>query len=161
MSGACPAIPRLPPTGTSYNPGMPPLPEYCCAVISDPRGWLVLQLRPALSAHAADQLTCFGGRREEGEDALSCLMRELDEELGWRPHSATACCELWKGARLVARFYRVLPVAACSAFTVEADSHLIAAPWPSLPGLPVSPWHRLVLDAIAHGRTRIVLENAG
>ena len=112
MSGACPAIPRLPPTGTSYNPGMPPLPEYCCAVISDPRGWLVLQLRPALSAHAADQLTCFGGRREEGEDALSCLMRELDEELGWRPHSATACCELWKGARLVARFYRVLPVVA-------------------------------------------------
>jgi 8-oxo-dGTP pyrophosphatase MutT (NUDIX family) len=129
-------------------------PEYCCALLSDRRGWLLLQLRPPGARHAPDQLCCFGGRREAGEDADACLARELREELGIAPASARACCELWTGERLVARFYRVAAPVERAALRVEAGSLAIFAPWPSLPGLPLSPWHRLVLEAVAGGEAR-------
>lgn len=121
----------------------------------------MLQLRPARARHAANQLTCFGGRREEGEEASACLERELHEELGWKPHSAQPCCELWKSTRLVARFYRVQPQVEARELTVEADFVLIATPWSCLPGLPISPWHRLVLAGMARGLSRVSVENAG
>jgi 8-oxo-dGTP pyrophosphatase MutT (NUDIX family) len=142
---------------------MGPLPEYCCAVLSDPRGRLLLQLRSGRARHAPNQLTCFGGRRESGEGADACLMRELQEELGWAPSPAHAdiCCELWKSARLVARFYRVAPSVDIDRLTIEADSLIIAAPWPSLPGLPVSPWHRVVLDGLSRGLTRVSVPLCG
>jgi 8-oxo-dGTP pyrophosphatase MutT (NUDIX family) len=153
---AGPAL-RLPARRRRHNPGSMSAPEYCCAVILDRRGWLLLQLRPAHARHAPDQLCCFGGRREAGEDAAACLARELREELGLTPESAVACCDLWKAERLVARFYRVGPQVDRAALRVEAGSSAVVAPWPSLPGLPLSPWHRLVLDAVARGEQRVVL----
>ncbi len=143
----------------AYNSAMSAvaLPEYCCAILSDPRGWLWLQLRPPTARVAADQLTCFGGRREEGEDAEECLHRELDEELGWRPSTLQPRCELWKGPRLIARFFAVSPAPVRAALHVEAGSCALAAPWQALPGLPVSPWHALVLAAVRAGTTRVDL----
>jgi 8-oxo-dGTP pyrophosphatase MutT (NUDIX family) len=130
-------------------------PEYCCALLRDRRGWLLLQLRPPGARHAPDQLCCFGGRREAGEDAGACLARELREELGVTPTSATPCCELWQGERLVARFYRVGPVVERAQLRVEAGSLAVFAPWSSLPGLPLSRWHRLVLNAVARGEALV------
>ncbi|MBA3684432.1 MAG: NUDIX domain-containing protein [Planctomycetes bacterium] len=130
-------------------------PDYCCAVIEDQRGWLLLQLRPAGARHAPDQLTCFGGRREPGEDADQCLRRELAEELGWAPPPAPTACALWQGEQLIAWFSRArFP----GGSVVTEPGHVaLWAPWSALPGLPLSPWHRTVLTAIAKGRRRVDL----
>jgi 8-oxo-dGTP pyrophosphatase MutT (NUDIX family) len=133
------------------------LPDYCCALLADPRGWLWLQLRPPDARFAAAQLTCFGGRREPGEAPEGCLRRELDEELGWRPEEMAPCCELRRGREFIARFYRVTPSAPGTALRVEAGSCAIAAPWAALSGLPLSPWHAAVLAAVRRGQPRVVL----
>jgi 8-oxo-dGTP pyrophosphatase MutT (NUDIX family) len=138
-------------------------PEYACAILRDARGWLILQLRPPGAAVAPSLLTCFGGRREAGEDAHACLRRELGEELGWCPPEAAPApapeCALWRGARLIAHFYRLDHPRAlgCAqhAFRVERGHVAVAAPWPALPGLPLSPWHRAVLTAVAAGTVRV------
>jgi 8-oxo-dGTP pyrophosphatase MutT (NUDIX family) len=137
-------------------------PEYACAVITDARGWLLLQLRPPTARVAASQVTCFGGRREADEDARACLRRELREELGWPAPDGTACCELWRGERFIARFYALRHPSRLDRphqhLHLEPGHVAIAAPWPSLPGLPVSPWHRRVLAAIASGGNRVDLD---
>jgi 8-oxo-dGTP pyrophosphatase MutT (NUDIX family) len=127
-------------------------PEYVCALITDPRAWLLWQVRPAASRHAPGQLTCFGGRREDGENAEAALRRELAEELAWQPTHLTPAAELWKGPRFIARFYH----APCTqpTFTTEPGHHAVWAPPAALPGLPISPWHRAVLDALAAGHCR-------
>jgi 8-oxo-dGTP pyrophosphatase MutT (NUDIX family) len=130
-------------------------PDYACAVIEDGRGWLLLQLRPAEARYAAGQLTCFGGKREPGEDDLACLRRELVEELGWAPPALEPCCELCKGEHSIARFFRGIAVGPPRC--LEADQLAISAPLSALPALPVSPWHALVLAAILQGRTRVDL----
>lgn len=131
------------------------LPDYACALIEDEHDRLLLELRPAASVHAADQLTCFGGKREADEDAQRCLRRELREELDWVPTAAEPVCDLWQGTRWIARFYR------CrwspGGLRTEPDHVALWVPWPSLPGLPVSPWHREVLGHIAQGRARCEL----
>lgn len=127
-------------------------PEYACAIISDTRGRLLLQLRPATARHAADQLTCFGGRREPGEGDRGCLLRELREELGWTPATVEPACDLWEGRRFIARFFRSAWDG--SPLTPEAGHVAVWVPATALPGLPVSPWHRAVLSAVADGRTR-------
>ncbi len=132
------------------------LPDYCCAVIEDARGWLLLQLRPADAAHAPDALTCFGGRREPGEDAERCLRRELDEELSWTPAAPTHACDLWHGQRHIARFFRAR--FAGGRLRTEPGHLALWAPWPTLPGLPISPWHRAILGAVAAGRARVDLD---
>ena len=79
-------------------------------------------------------------------------MRELREELAWSPPSWTPCCDLrGDDGRWIARFFRCpfdgSPIA-CEAGVVP-----VWAPWASLPGLAVSPWHRTVLAEVAAGRT--------
>jgi len=137
---------------------MPELPEYACAVIEDEHGRLLLQLRPATARLAPDQLTCFGGRREADEDDRTCLARELAEELGWTPAAAHPCCELWRGSCFVARFFRARwdrrPL------RTEPGHTALWAPWPALPGLPLSPWHAAVLAAVAAGRAEVNLSVA-
>ncbi len=130
-------------------------PEYACALIVDPRGWLVLQLRPADARPASGLLTCFGGRCETGEDDRACLERELDEELGWRPAALARACELWQGPRFIARFYETtatLPMRA-----VEPGHVAIAVPLASLGGLPLSPWHGSLIGAWRSGIARVDL----
>ncbi len=167
-----------------------PEPDYACAIIADRRDWLLLELRPPGVRFAAGMLTCFGGRREAGEDALTTLKRELDEELGWTPADAGSACDLWQGTWFIARFFRCAwdpadapavpnhvdvdddapfarPSARGAAMSTSPTSPQrgaganvavpVWAPWPSLPGLPLSPWHAAVLQAVQAGRDRVDL----
>jgi len=134
---------------------MAALPEYACAVIADDRGWLLLQLRPAHARAAPDQLTCFGGRRERDEDDRACLARELTEELGWSPPATRPVCELWRDRRFIARFFAATWDGRVP--RTEPGHVAVWAPPSALGGLPLSPWHALVLAAIAAGRDRVDL----
>ena len=130
-------------------------PAYACAVI-EADGRLLLELRAPDARRAAASLTCFGGGREPGETAELALLRELSEELAWRPPSFSACCDL-RGAdgRWIARFFRCPFDGA--AIRCEPGVVSLWAPWASLPGLPLSPWHASVLRAVATGRSEAVV----
>ncbi len=148
--------PESPP---SHRQRRPPLnaeaPAYACALIEDGRGRLLLELRPRDARRAATSLTCFGGTREAGEAIERTLSRELAEELAWTPPAANPCCDLHgSDGRWIARFFRC-PYDG-SALTCEPGVVPLWAPWQSLAGLPVSPWHRAVLAAVAAGRTEAV-----
>ncbi len=133
------------------------LPEYACAVLRDHRLWLLLELRPQASLHAGGELTCFGGRREAGEDAEDCLRRELTEELGWQPPDLVPCAELWDGGRFIAAFLAGALQVPLAGLRVLPGHVAVLAPGAALPGLPLSRWHRLVLDALLRGETRVDL----
>jgi 8-oxo-dGTP pyrophosphatase MutT (NUDIX family) len=121
-------------------------PEHACAILTLPDGRLALQLRPAHLRHAANQLTCFGGKREAGEDSPTCLRRELREETGWDPGVIVADgIDLRSPTRWIARFHHV-PLHAGVALVPEPGFVVVLAPLPALPGLPLSPWHHTVID---------------
>lgn len=120
-------------------------------MIEDGRGRLLLELRPPSAARAAGLLTCFGGACEDGEGAEQALRRELAEELGWQAGELAPCCDLHhRDGRWLARFFRCRWDGAAP--RCEPGVVPVWAPWASLPGLPLSPWHRAVLDALAAGR---------
>lgn len=125
-------------------------------MIADGRGRLLLELRPPDARRAAASMTCFGGGREAGEGAEDALLRELREELSWRPPAWTPCCDL-RGAdgRWIARFFRCPFDGA--AIVPEPGAVPVWSPWPSLPGLPLSPWHRAALTAVAEGRHEAII----
>jgi 8-oxo-dGTP pyrophosphatase MutT (NUDIX family) len=135
------------------------LPDYCCAILRVADGRFVCERRPLTADRAPGRLTCFGGHREAGEDALGCLLREVQEETGWRP-APEACrraVTLRVGSDLVAWFYIVdeePPLAELRAepgFAIElVDLAGIAAP-------AFSDWHRAVLLAWLRGETEVAL----
>jgi 8-oxo-dGTP pyrophosphatase MutT (NUDIX family) len=136
-------------------------PDYVCALIRDEAGRLLLQLRPATARHAANQLTCFGGAREAGEGAVPCLLRELREELTWdAPHPCVLSVDLFSGPRWIAAFYP-LHVPATQTLTTEQGFHLLRVPLMALPGLPLSPWHALVIAGWQQGKRRIEIPHGG
>ena len=133
-----------------------PQPDYACAIISGGDGRRLLQLRPSDARHAPGQLTCFGGAREPWESAETCLERELHEELGWRPAQVRSACDLRQGRHFIARFFHCA-MPAGTVLRTEPGHVALWVPAVTLPGLPVSPWHRLVLDAVDHGRSMVDL----
>ena len=126
-------------------------PEHACAILVDPRGWLVLQLRSASARHAPDRLGCFGGKREGDEDARACLTRELGEELGWIPAAARPVVELRRAERWIATFF-VADFPDGVSVVLEPGTHLVRVPLAALPGLPVTSWHAAVIAAWRGGR---------
>jgi 8-oxo-dGTP pyrophosphatase MutT (NUDIX family) len=60
-------------------------PRYCCAILVDSRGNLVLERRSPHDPIAGGMLACFGGGREADETPEDTIRRELREELGFAP----------------------------------------------------------------------------
>ena len=135
---------------------IPAEPDYACAIITAPDGRLLLQVRPVEARHAPGQLTCFGGAREAGESAVACLRRELGEELGWRPAAPVPACDLRRGTLFIARFFHCA-MAPGTPLRTEPGHVAVWVPPRTLPGLPVSPWHRAVLTAVAQGAAVVEL----
>eukprot|EP00472_Partenskyella_glossopodia_P001304 CAMPEP_0197526250 /NCGR_PEP_ID=MMETSP1318-20131121/17007_1 /TAXON_ID=552666 /ORGANISM="Partenskyella glossopodia, Strain RCC365" /LENGTH=196 /DNA_ID=CAMNT_0043080333 /DNA_START=71 /DNA_END=657 /DNA_ORIENTATION=+ len=107
-------------------------PKYCCVILtnSEPASRAGAgssssgEAQPQLIAHsrgesssifvekrgsdakiAAGKLTCFGGKVEEGESPESCILRECQEEMGWRPSHIKRAVDFYVDDRLVAWFY--------------------------------------------------------
>ena len=121
-------------------------PEHVCALLTDERGWMVLQLRPRGARHAASQMTCFGGKREADEAVKDCLRRELHEETGWFPPAVgDAGIDLRCGQRFIARFIPLLlPRGTC--IRPESGFITVRCAIRTLPAMPLSPWHQAVIN---------------
>ena len=79
---------------------------FSCAILRRGDKYLA-EVRGADAQVAAGRLTCYGGKRERGETSLECLVRELNEELGWAPDDIPAepACSLLVDGYLIAHFY--------------------------------------------------------
>ena len=80
---------------------------FSCAILRRGDHKLLAEVRGADAQAAAGRLTCYGGKRERGETSLQCLVRELNEELGWAPDNIPAepACSLLVDGYLIAHFY--------------------------------------------------------
>ena len=116
---------------------------FSCAILRRGDKFLA-EVRGADAQAAAGRLTCYGGKRERGESSLQCVVRELNEELGWAPGDIPAepACSLLVDGYLIAHFYEasvdrtdfVVEQGRSFAFVDESDAR-----W--------SPWHARVLAA--------------
>lgn len=70
-------------TAEAHGPGASDQPRYCCAILTDSLGRLVLERRAPDDPVAGGLLACFGGGRERHEHAIGALRREVQEELGF------------------------------------------------------------------------------
>jgi 8-oxo-dGTP pyrophosphatase MutT (NUDIX family) len=79
---------------------------FSCAILRRGDQFLA-EVRGADAQAAAGRLTCYGGKRERGETSLQCVVRELNEELGWAPDDIPAepACSLLVDGYLIAHFY--------------------------------------------------------
>ncbi len=132
------------------------LPPYCCVLLHEASsGALLLEERPSSARHAAGQLTCFGGNREEGEGALECIKRECDEELGWVPSSLRRAVDLYVDGELIAWFYEAAAPSSDVELRYEEQRRGV---W-CYPGdremeARLSPWHACVISAWRRGESR-------
>ena len=131
------------------DPAGPP-PDYCCAVLVDADGAFLLERRPTTKSHAPGRLTCFGGRREPGEEPDVCILRELTEELGATPAVGPPELALHVDGALIAWFYvgdgDLEP-------TLESGVELVRLPPGRLDHPDLSTWHRPVLETWISRRT--------
>jgi 8-oxo-dGTP diphosphatase len=59
--------------------------EAACAVLIDTRGRFLMQQRDDIpSILHPGKVGLFGGHREDGESYLECVVREIEEEIGYR-----------------------------------------------------------------------------
>lgn len=57
---------------------------FACALLIDTEGRLLLQQRDEIPGiRFPGTVGCFGGRRENGESTLECVVREIYEETGY------------------------------------------------------------------------------
>lgn len=134
-------------------------PAYCCAILRDAAGRLLLELRPGTARHAPNQFTCFGGLRETGESPEDCIARELREELGIIAGNLRHRLTLL-GDGPVAWFFtpdEPLP-SGQQAPRCRVRGHQAVWVEPErLATLTLSPWHRAAIDAYLDGKTVAML----
>lgn len=121
-----------------------PPPDYCCVVLRHGEAF-VLERRPAHKAHAPGRLTCFGGRREAGEDPAACLARELREEIGESPPFGEPRWALCVGGQLIAWFWEGTLTGPVEAR--EPGVSLVYLLPTELDHPDLSTWHRPILAA--------------
>jgi len=130
---------------------------FSCAILRRGDNYLA-EVRGADAQAAAGRLTCYGGKRERAESSLECLVRELNEELGWAPDDIPAepACSLLVDGYLIAHFYEasvdrtdfVVEQGRSFAFVDESDAR-----W--------SPWHARVLAARRRGDSVAIFDDGG
>jgi 8-oxo-dGTP pyrophosphatase MutT (NUDIX family) len=121
-------------------------PKYCCCILLDSRGRLVLESRPMSDRHAPGQLTCFGGTMEPHEEPLACLHRELREELGWSPAEVRYALTLHT-PRGDAWFFIAQGPEEGTARALEAGVEIVYVQVQELASLKLSSWHEAALGA--------------
>lgn len=131
-----------------------PWPPYCCVILVDEAGRFVMEQRPPDEAARTGGLTCLGGGREPEEHPDLCIVRELQEEIGWTPPEIQRIATFSVGERLIAWFYTARysgdpPIHREAGYSIE----LISAS--EVTGPRVSRWHRAVFDGWLRGETQI------
>jgi 8-oxo-dGTP diphosphatase len=132
-------------------------PDYACVILRDAAGRFLVEKRPPDADHAAGQWTCFGGRREPGESALACAVRELDEELGLLPARLERGVDLFVGGRYIAHFFHARLEVAIESLRLERGRGATLVDEADLDAAPLSSWHRAVLRASLRGEPRVDL----
>lgn len=125
-------------------------PRYCCCILVDSRGRLVMESRPLSDRHAPGQLTCFGGTMEQHEEPLACLQRELMEELGWVPASVRYVLTLHT-QRGDAWFYAAQGPEEGTVQALEPGVAVMYVLPEELKRQRLSSWHEAALDAWQRG----------
>ena len=129
---------------------------FSCAILRRGDKYLA-EVRGAEAKAAAGRLTCYGGKRERGETSIQCLVRELNEELGWAPEHIPAepACSLLVDGYLIAHFYEAsvdrtdfATEGRAFEFVDESDAR-----W--------SAWHARVLAARRRGDTYAIFDDGG
>ena len=130
---------------------------FSCAILRRGDDKLLAEVRGANAQAAAGRLTCYGGKRERGESSIQCLVRELNEELGWAPEHIPAepTCSLLVDGYLIAHFYdasvdrtNFVTEGRSFEFVDESDGR-----W--------SAWHACVLAARRRGDTVAIFDDGG
>ncbi len=127
-------------------------PRFCCAILTDSRGYYILERRPLHETDAPGKLTFFGGGRLDGEDPLACLRRELLEELGFTPGPLERVFTL-RTPRGQAWFYTARGPEEGAATAREPGYRAVWISPDELLASPLAPWHRVVLEALRRGET--------
>lgn len=138
------------------DPDWPP-PDYCCAILEDRRGRLLLQRRGPDARRAANRVTCLGGSREADEPPDDCIRRELAEEIGHVPARLDRRLVLVVEGKLVAWFYRGGLAVAIDELVLEPGLDVLLAGREELADLPMHPWHKAAIEAEARGEARLVV----
>jgi 8-oxo-dGTP diphosphatase len=133
-------------------------PEYACAILEDGKGRLLLESRPGHARFAAGKLTCFGGRREDGESPEQCLRRELREELNWEPAEVEKRIELWIAGAPKAWFFHASLDTGFDLSGIAPGHRGVFVSKSDLLQLPVSPWHAAVLATWLSRGARVELD---
>eukprot|EP00040_Diaphanoeca_grandis_P042417 m.264978 g.264978 ORF g.264978 m.264978 type:complete len:167 (-) comp59181_c0_seq1:153-653(-) len=134
--------------------GKEPWPMYCCVILvtgtTDPERKLFMELRNNKAKVASGELTCFGGKREKGEEPEDCVIRECVEEMCWSPSKSalTRECDLYVDDRLVAWFY-VANGPTQSELTFENGRTGL---WANYDDKRITGWHQTVLRAWLNGQ---------
>lgn len=132
-------------------------PDYCCVILTDGEGRLILQRRGPDARRAANRITCLGGKREPDEDPLTCIRRELIEEIGQAPTRLDLSVMLTVEGGLTAWFYRGELNHPVEELVLEPGIAVMLARPEELGGLPVHPWHAVAIEADRRGEATVVV----
>lgn len=131
------------------------LPPFSCVLVQNARGDFLAEVRSSSAEVGANQLTCFGGKRELGETALGCAAREFGEELGLDLVSSFPVVEpatyLVVNGILIACFFKAAnshpELLDTLLDSVRLEDGANGAEWAKIDDSRWTPWHRAVLEA--------------